>query len=82
MKRFAIVIGFALCIGLAGYLARAEPPAQSVQVKQKKMEMIASFSSSDSTHRTMTSVYRSPVAGSTASGRGLRKNRKLRPLTW
>ncbi len=42
----------------------------------------ACLSSSDSTQKTITSSYRSPVSGSTASGRGVRKKTKLRPPTW
>ena len=42
----------------------------------------ACLSSSDSTQKTITSSYRSPVSGSTASGRGVRKKMKLRPPTW
>jgi hypothetical protein len=42
----------------------------------------ACFSISESTQSTTTSSYRSPVSGSTASGRGVRKKTKLRPLTW
>ena len=38
---------------------------------------IACFSVSSATQKTTTSVSRSPVSGSTASGRGPRKNRKL-----
>ena len=42
----------------------------------------AVLSSSVATQNTITSVYRSPVAGSTASGRGLRKKTNDLPPTW
>ena len=38
-----------------------------------------SLSASDSTQSTITSSYRSPVTGSTASGRGVRKKTKDLP---
>jgi hypothetical protein len=42
----------------------------------------ACLSASDVTQNTITSGYRSPVSGSTASGRGVRKNTKDLPPTW
>jgi hypothetical protein len=43
---------------------------------------IACLSASDSTQNTITSGYRSPVPGSTASGRGVRKKMNDFPPTW
>ena len=42
----------------------------------------ACLSSSVATQMTITSSYRSPVSGSNASGRGLRKNTNDLPPTW
>jgi len=42
----------------------------------------ACLSASDGTQNTMTSGYRSPLSGSTASGRGVRKNTNDLPPTW
>ncbi len=42
----------------------------------------ACLSASEVTQNMITSGYRSPVPGSTASGRGLRKNTKDLPPTW
>ncbi len=42
----------------------------------------AALSASSGTQMTMTSSSRSPVSASTASGRGLRKNRNDLPPTW
>jgi len=40
------------------------------------------FSASSATQKTITSSYRCPVTGSTASGRGLRKKTNDFPPTW
>src|SRR5579875_915016 len=42
----------------------------------------ACLSDSDGTQNTITSGYRSPVSGSVASGRGVRKNTNDLPPTW
>ncbi|MGH3190399.1 MAG: hypothetical protein ACRDPY_27310 [Streptosporangiaceae bacterium] len=42
----------------------------------------ACLSASDATQNMITSGYRSPVRGSKASGRGVRKNTNDLPPTW
>jgi hypothetical protein len=42
----------------------------------------ASLSASDGTQKITTSAYFSPVSGSTASGRGVRKKTNDFPPTW
>lgn len=61
-----------------------EWPSKCAVVKNGDAESctIARLSDSEGTQKTITSVYRSPVCGSAASGRGVRKNKNDLPPTW